>query len=66
MPVSLKQKEIKKRIKSLLARQSQDGSAFVGTFPRLLRHRMIRGSTLEAQGEGLKILLTLEKGTGRH
>ena len=45
--------------------KSQDRSGTVGRVPRLLRHGTIRGGALEAQGKGLKILLTLVEGIGR-
>ena len=44
---------------------NQGRSGSVGRFPGLLRHGTIRGGALEAQGEGLKILLTLVEGIGR-
>ena len=49
----------------MLARQSQGRPRLAGRFPGLLRHGTIRGGALEAQGKGLKILLTLVEGTGR-
>ena len=60
---SLKQRR-KKREKSLPARQSEGKSGPVVRFPGLLRHGMIRGGTLGARGEKLKILLTLVRGIG--
>lgn len=53
------------KIKNLPDRQSQGRSGSVGRFPSLLRHRMVRGAALEAQGKGLQVLLNLVEGTGR-
>jgi hypothetical protein len=40
-------------------------SGSAGRFPGLLRPARIGGGTLEAQGKGLNVLLTLVEGTGR-
>ena len=50
---------------SLLVWQSQGRSGSAGRFPGLLTHELIREATLEAQGEGLYILLILLEGTER-
>lgn len=54
--------ELRNKRQSLPGRQS--GGRSVGRVPGLLRHGTIRGDAFEAQGEGLKSLLTLveEKG----
>lgn len=40
-------------------------SGSVGRFPGMLRHEVVNGGTIEIQGEGLNILLTLLLGTWR-
>lgn len=52
-------------ILSASTRQSQGSSGSADRFPVLLTHETIRRDTLEAQGKGLNVLLTLVEGTGR-
>ena len=58
-----KGKIIERKRREKPAYQGRSGSA--RRLPGLLRRRTTRGNKLEAQGEGLKILLTLVEGIGR-
>ena len=61
--VSLKQREKKRKV--CLLKESQGGSRSIGRFSDLLRHGMIRGGILEAQGKEMKIVMTLVEGIGK-
>jgi hypothetical protein len=52
-------------VKVCLAGRVKAGQGLAGRFPGLLIHETIRDDILEAQGEGLNILLTLVEKTGR-